>query len=262
MADFDEGLAIGLVLGRKKGGGGNRSDVFHDILDNSEAWIEARIDSKFKYTASLWYTERFELYDSGYLNYVNGFDSDNTTVYEMLPIECRKNVYCTLVAWENNVPLFAKIYDWNSYSQMRDSYLHVDWIDNGITKPYHFFTPIYSFIRNSAAFADENIYLNFNGTFSHSIHVPSFSFQCNKKTYKSRYGTSSEHFPEPVLDTDETVTISPDWQFPTNIVTMPDYNGTFSDISYSEVISKYSEIVQAIYAANGVTLRNSYLPVP
>lgn len=37
MASFDEGLAVGLLLGRKKGGGGTvyRDDIFHDIINNT-----------------------------------------------------------------------------------------------------------------------------------------------------------------------------------------------------------------------------------
>ena len=255
MSDFDEGLVIGLSFGRNDSPA-YRSDVFHDILDNSEAWLDAPIDDRFKYTASLWYTERFEVYDSGYRWYTHGRDSDGV-YYEKMPMTYRKNLYPVLTAWMNDTPLFSKLYSARTLNEDEKAATWKDKEHGNINRTFYYNTPIYTYIRNSAEFIGDDIRFNYNDGFNHSIYVPNFRWRCIKKNYTEVPRQDSSEMPVIVFESEEEVTQDYGWS--ANINTMPDYNGTFSDISYSEIISKYNEITEAIYAANGAVLRNCLL---
>lgn len=256
MSDFEEGFATGLLLGRKQGGG-YRSDVFRDILDNSEAWLNAPIDDKFKYTASIWYSERLDVYDSGYLSPYDGTDSDGTVYFSFSP-RYRKNFYTILTAWENDTPLFANLAEWNTYTRMTgESDIGANYYDeNNISRKYYFTTPVYTYIRGTASFGGDVLSYDFDsyGVYRHSISVPIIRAVCNKKTYRAvNENTDSE--PQIELVSDEDVTVDSRWG--DSIYTIPFYEGTFADISDAEIKSKYTEIVKAIYTANGKLFRNS-----
>jgi hypothetical protein len=159
----------------------------------------------------------------------------------------------------NDTPLFSKLY---SATLLNGGEASVYWKDeehDNVLRVFYYNNPTYTYIKNSAEFVGDDIYFNFNSGFNHIIHVPSFRWRCNKKTYTTAPREHETEMPVIVLESEEEVTFDPGWRFPTGLCTIPDYSGTFSDISYSEIISKYNEITEAIYAANGAVLRNCLL---
>lgn len=249
MSDFEEGFATGLLLGRKQGGG-YRSDVFHDILENSDGWLDIPINDTYKYTLSLWCTERLETYNNGFLDFRKGTDPDSDDAcYEAIPTFYRQTLYLAVTAWENDNAVYSNIvpcidpYPSNTGVSVKDGvYLRYYWYNS----------TVYEYAGGTFS---GDAYLNFGNSFDHTVHVPAFSCNFIKKTYTA-VRESEEEIPEIILSGESTQIMS---RGEYTSYTVPHYNGTFSDLSSDGVINKYSDIVRAIYAANGKTLRNARL---
>ena len=72
MSDFEEGMAVGIILGRKKFSGGStttRNSIFHDILDNSDVVAIIPIYGDYKLTVNLWETDRADVYEPSFYTY-------------------------------------------------------------------------------------------------------------------------------------------------------------------------------------------------
>ena len=67
MSDFEEGMTVGIILGRKKFSGGSttRNSIFHDILDNSDVVATIPIYGDYKLTLNFWESDRQDIYNAG-----------------------------------------------------------------------------------------------------------------------------------------------------------------------------------------------------
>lgn len=247
-------LAIGLLFGD----GGNRSDIFHYILDNSVDWHDIPIgNSNFKFAVSIIADEeQFEFFNSGWLNHVTRTDFDDAKIDVF---NWRRNTYVFCTAFENNVPLYSTIYP-TAGAPIGSSYSNnMDYImpnNQGIDRWYWYYDVVYEYIPNSLAFNAGNFAYSFDsrqGYFNHYITVPNATFVMHKKYYDQDWHDMS--VPKIMLtsETDETETIK---SSELQISTIPMFFGTFSDMTFSEIRAKYDEIVQAVYEAEGYVYRN------
>ena len=242
-------LAIGLLLG----GEAPRNDIFHYILDNMEATIEAPINNKFKYTASLLASDRFEFYNSGeQYQYKNG---DVDGVFDHTSY--RKNIFSILTAWENNVPLFSCVQLLASYS---DYYQYDTYYSSGNVRHMNLFIEEErAYKSGTLAFASNTMTYNFSsGTFNHRATIPPTSWDIHKIKYKVDR-TDPDNL-KTVIDSEWDDSGGNTGSYIQQ--TYPMWSGTFSDISYNEVIRKYADITQAVYEANGYTYKTNYMILP
>ena len=66
MSDFDEGLAVGLAIGRKKFSGSMSDPIFHDIIDNSETIMTVPVDDTYTFTLNFWVSGTKYHHKAGY----------------------------------------------------------------------------------------------------------------------------------------------------------------------------------------------------
>lgn len=229
-----------------------RSDLFHYILDNSFEWHDIPIDNKFKFTVSVTMDDpHLWFWNSGYLNECYSTDGDDAKVHFY---DYRLNLYLFVTAWENNIPLFSMPY--GAYISRKYSSNYTTKTVDGIQKKYWFGGIEYKYKPNTLQFSNNNFNYSFNtaqGRFGHKLIIPDINFVLHQKWFHDN--NTSPEVPHIVMYDEQDVSYTARTSTQT-IYTVPSFEGTFSDISYIDVIDKYQEeIVKAIYEANGYVFR-------
>ena len=118
MSDFDEGLAVGLLLGRKKGGGTvYRDNVFHDIIENTTylSGAELQLNDTYSIKMGAWFSPqkygRMLGYSSCGLQNPSGTDTTTgTTLYNGIVFPSYNiDVAFAFVIFKNNTPIYAVV---------------------------------------------------------------------------------------------------------------------------------------------------------
>ena len=121
MADFDEGLAIGFLLGKKKGGGGivYRNDIFEDMVNNTTYLSEYKLSDTYTFKFGAWVSDvdggRFlgNVNGNGYGYYnmselVNPDDMSGDVRHGQIPYyEKTPDVVPSAFVFKNGSPLYA-----------------------------------------------------------------------------------------------------------------------------------------------------------
>jgi hypothetical protein len=248
-------LVIGMLLGDEDGEG--RDDLFHYVLDNTEVQLDMPIDNKFKFSANLLVMKRMDVRDNSYGDWINGVDSDDNSVYDFLDYDTV--VWCPcLIAWENNVPLFMTGYQSSSSNYVYVQHSYYTWEN----KRWYYRSTRYEYIPGSLRFENNEYEYVFNekNIFQHRVSLPTVYYQTHD------YGAYVRNTPgeRPKVigglnphTSNRSVSSSPFyWLWPGASGRMYDVH---SDLSYQEVVSKYREMVEALYRARGINLRNCYV---
>lgn len=232
----------------------NKSNTFHDILDNSEMIIAKQIDNKFKFTINALESERFELYNSGEQGKFQQRNDDNS-VWDY--VQMRQHLYLFLIAWENDSPLFAtNINNFPIQDQMNTVYGQGQYSGN-----YYLYTSKQlKYIANSFEFTSNAADLPFDssGFFTHSFKVlGGYLYKYHERNY-----TVNPYTLEYVVTNENDVTVDNSGISTTSFYTYPYWSGTYSDVSYIEVENKYAEMVKALYIVNNETYFDNFFLIP
>ena len=120
MADFDEGLAIGLVLGRRKKSSAPEvyDDIFHDIIKNTRYLAEFAIgESEYSFRYGVWRSDTWEWghpeIAEQYFNYTLGTDSmgEHAAICQLWKYSTQSSgTFRTVtVVFKNGFPLYANV---------------------------------------------------------------------------------------------------------------------------------------------------------
>ena len=116
MSDFDEGLAAGLAIGKKKwknSGTGKQSSVYHDILENIVPIIEHYdLGGGFTWTIGEWLSDigmggRYELYGNGVMSSISGVNTEEKSIMQLNTF--RREIYLAGIVYKDNEPLYAAV---------------------------------------------------------------------------------------------------------------------------------------------------------
>ena len=250
-------LVIGMLLGDEDGEG--RDDLFHYVLENTEVQLDMPIDNKFKFSANLLVMKRMDARENAYGEWIFGVDSDDNSVYDFLDYDTVV-IYPCLIAWENNEPLFMTGYQSSSSNRVYVQHNYYTWENKRWY--YRSFWPEYvseSLRFDNTQYNYEYIF-NENNIFQHRIRLPDIVWETND--YRAYARIVSGERPkviaseEPLISTRRMSSSPFYWLWPGNSGRSYDVH---SDLSYQEVVSKYREMVEALYQARGINLRNCYV---
>ncbi len=155
MNDFEEGFALGYVLSKKKYSGGKKYDpIFHDILDNSEAFCTIIIDDVYKFTLNLWAPMRRDIPCGRYRNWtpLNAVEAEGVG-YSQTPVTYTKWLYVYRILWKNGKPMYAAYESSDRYDICSPSPVDIHQsLDHEMPfKYYTYYANTYEYVKGSAA---------------------------------------------------------------------------------------------------------------
>ena len=300
MSDFEEGMAVGIILGRKKFSGGStttRNSIFHDILDNSDVVAIIPIYGDYKLTVNLWETDRADVYEpSFYTYYCSAMQSEDDGYCQNYYYSRFRVVHMVFIAWNGDTPLYAQLSgDFQSFMQ---DYRTVDVrSSNDTSYPlsyYAYQTTKEEYIRGSAVLTSEidHFEFNFRNWADNVQYFNDYIYPCDSSgnhigmnlTLKTKYRTYTAERPQTewtnpntgitsiVSDLTKRPTIklksSSEKNYTIGVVGgielfASNYCGAFSDFNTNEqLIAAHGEIVRAICLANGMDYRMAPLLLP
>lgn len=108
MSEFDEGLAIGLLLGSDDGGGGGNSPIFDDIIANKIEIGTIYSYDIYKITLNLWWTNDMTVAQCAGFHVMEDANGYPIAV-AAIPDEPSNTCYLMFITYENNTPICATI---------------------------------------------------------------------------------------------------------------------------------------------------------
>lgn len=106
MAEFTDGIAVGMAIVRPTGGSSSiKDDTFDDIIANKTEIATLWQDSTFRITFNTWYNEEFRggAIDYSYIaNYFSGSPRSSSYVRT-------HNFFCVLIVYKNSVPQYVAL---------------------------------------------------------------------------------------------------------------------------------------------------------
>lgn len=158
MQDFEEGFAIGYLLGKKKYSKAGSADaehydpIFHDILENSEAFCTVIVDDVYKFTFNLWVSHRGDVAYGKRHNYGNYTAVETEGVgYSQSPILYTYFVHTVKILWKNDQPMYAVMQEHDSMPYSSIGYVDVhESLDKPLPYKYYFYIQdSYEYIKGS-----------------------------------------------------------------------------------------------------------------
>lgn len=190
---------------------GKYDPIFHDILENSEAFCTINIDDVYKFTLNLWVTSRGDVPCCRYRDYTNLAAKESYGVgYSQSPVIYTRAAFTYRILWKNDKPMYAALV----YNQElpRDFPWFFDINDGAGNFIYYMYRKdVHEYIKGSAAAAcDPQLYIK--PTFNDSIDgtkylnlgkinivdgsgksvTPRCTYKLRHKTYSIPYGYLTE----------------------------------------------------------------------